>query len=117
MEKLYEAELRLMEIIWNYEPIAAKKISIFSAEQLGWNKNTTYTVLKRLIEKGVLMREEPGFICSSLIKRNEMQKTETNSLIEKMFDGSKKAFFASFSDETLSKDEIKTLRELIEKKD
>ena len=116
MEKLFDAELRLMEIIWQREPVSAKEISLIAAEKFGWNKNTTYTVIKRLIEKEVLRRDEPGFVCSAIVKRDEVQKSETNTLIDKLFGGSKKAFFAAFADEKLSSDEVETLKALIEKK-
>ena len=117
MEKLFDAELRLMEVIWEQEPVSAKEISAIAAEQFDWNKNTTYTVIKRLIEKNILRRDEPGFICSSIIKKEDVQKNETNTLIEKLFDGSKKAFFAAFADENLSDDEVAELKKLIEKRD
>ena len=116
MEKLFDAELRLMEIIWEHEPISAKEISVMAANQFDWNKNTTYTVIKRLIEKEMLRRDEPGFVCSSIVKRNEVQRAETNTLIEKLFGGSKKTFFAAFADEKLSPDEIEALKALIEKR-
>lgn len=115
MYRLYEAELKLMELIWEHEPISAKEISIKAGESFDWNKNTTYTVIKRLIEKDVLKRNDPGFICSSLIKKDEVQKAETKNLIERLFGGSKKAFFAAFADEKLSPEEIETLKSLIEK--
>jgi predicted transcriptional regulator len=105
-----------MEIIWKHEPITAKEISGISAEQFGWNKNTTYTVIKRLIEKGALLREEPGFICKSVLKKEDVQKSETKTLIEKLFGGSREAFFAAFADEYLSQDEADALKKLIEKK-
>ena len=117
MEKLFDAELRLMEVIWEQEPVSAKEICAIAAEQFDWNKNTTYTVIKRLIEKNILRRDEPGFICSSIIKKEDVQKNETNTLIEKLFDGSKKAFFAAFADEKLSDDEVAELKKLIEKRD
>ena len=115
MEKLFDAELRLMEVIWEREPIAAKDISLAALERFGWNKNTTYTVIKRLIEKGVLKREEPNFVCVSKVKKGDVQRAETSSLIEKLFGGSKKAFFAAFAGEKLSRDEVDELRALIEK--
>ena len=115
MEKLFDAELRLMEMIWEHEPVPAKEISVLAAEKFGWNKNTTYTVIKRLIEKEVLRRDEPGFICSSIIKKDDVQKAETKTLIEKLFGGSKKAFFAAFADEKLSLDEVEALKSLIDK--
>ena len=116
MERLFDAELRLMEIIWEREPVSAKAISLIAAEQFGWNKNTTYTVVKRLIEKGVLQRDEPGFICSSKLGKADVQRAETMTLIEKLFGGSKKAFFAAFADEQLSPDEVDALKALIEEK-
>jgi predicted transcriptional regulator len=116
LEKLFDAELRLMEIIWEHEPISAKEISLLAAEKFDWNKNTTYTVIKRLIEKEILNRDEPGFICSSIVRKDEVQKAETNTLIEKLFGGSKKAFFAAFADEKLSSDEVEALKALIDKK-
>ena len=102
-----------MEIIWENEPVSAKEISLIAAAKFDWNKNTTYTVIKRLIEKEVLRRDEPGFVCSSVIKRGEVQKAETKTLIEKLFGGSKKAFFAAFADEKLSADEVEALKALI----
>jgi predicted transcriptional regulator len=116
LERLFDAELRLMEIIWEREPVSAKEISLIAAAQFNWNRNTTYTVIKRLIAKEVLRRKEPGFICSAIAKRDEVQKAETNTLIEKLFGGSKKAFFAAFADENLTPDEVEALRTLIEKK-
>ena len=115
MEKLFDAELRLMEMIWERGPVSAKEVSLAASERFVWNKNTTYTVLKRLIEKGALLREEPGFICSAVLKREDVQRAETKGLIEKLFGGSKKAFFAAFADESLSPDEIEALKELIER--
>ena len=117
MEKLFDSELKLMEIIWESEPISAKDISLIAAEKFEWNKNTTYTVIKRLLEKNILNRTEPGFICSSIIRRADVQKAETQTLIEKLFGGSKKAFFAAFADEKLSSEEIAAIKELIEKKE
>ena len=117
METLFDSELRLMEIIWEHQPLSAKEVSLLATEQLNWNKNTTYTVIKRLIEKKVLKRSEPGFICTSLINKKDMQKAETKTLIEKFYNGSKKTFFAAFSDEKLTAEEIEVLKSLIEKKE
>ena len=116
MEKLFDAELRLMEVIWECEPVSAKEISVIAADKFGWNKNTTYTVIKRLTEKGALRRDEPGFVCTAALKKEDVQKSETKNLIDKLFGGSKKAFFAAFTDEKLSQDEIETLKNLIDKK-
>jgi len=116
VEKLFDAELRVMDIVWEQSPISAKRVSLIAAEKYGWNKNTTYTVIKRLIEKGALRREEPGFICAPVLDKADIQKAETKTLIERLFGGSKKAFFAAFADDNLSREEIEALRELIERK-
>ena len=116
MEKLFDAELRLMEFVWENEPISAKKIAAFAEKDFNWNKNTTYTVIKRLVEKKVLKRTEPNFICSCVVKREQAQKSETDTLIKRLFGGSKKAFFAAFADEELSAEEVDALKTLLEKK-
>lgn len=118
MEKhLFDSEWKLMELIWEHAPIRAKDVSVLAAETLHWNKNTTYTVLKKLVDKGVLRRDEPNFICTPLIQQKDVQKAETNLLIDKLYHGSRKAFFAAFlDDEHLSNEEIEQLRQLIERK-
>lgn len=115
--KLFDSELKLMALIWSYEPVSAKDLRVLATEQIGWNKNTTYTVLKKLVEKEAVKRTDPGFICVSLVKKEEVGRAETESLIEKLYGGSKKAFFAAFlEDEQLSNDELAALKAMIEKK-
>ena len=114
--KLFVCELKIMEILWREGTLSAKQISAIAAEEIGWNKNTTYTILKKLIDKEAVARKEPGFLCSPLIARDIVQKDETERLIDKFWGGSKKAFFAAFVDEQLSEDEINELKSLIEKR-
>lgn len=114
-EKLFESEAKVMEIIWAKAPISAKNISLIAAETIGWNKNTTYTVIKKLEAKGFIRRENPGFICTPLISQNQMQKVEATSLVKKVFGGSRKALFSALlEDEPLSDEEIDELRKLID---
>lgn len=114
-EKLFESEAKVMEIIWTKAPITAKDISLIAAETIGWNKNTTYTVIKKLEAKGFIKREDPGFICTPLISQNQMQKVEATSLVKKVFGGSRKALFSALlEDEPLSDEEIDELRKLID---
>ena len=96
MEKLYDAELRLMEIIWEHEPVCAKDIGVCAARQLGWNKNTTYTVLNKLAAKGAISRTDPGFICTPLCTREEVLYQEIDTLVERFCWGSAKQFFSAF---------------------
>lgn len=114
-EKLFESEAKVMEIIWAKAPISAKDISLIAAETIGWNKNTTYTVIKKLEAKGFIKREDPGFICTPLISQNQMQKVEAVSLVKKVFGGSRKALFSALlEDEPLSDEEVEELRKLID---
>lgn len=114
--KLFDSELKIMDIVWEKEPVSAKEISLIAADIVGWNKNTTYTIIKKLIEKNAIARTEPNFICTSIIKKGEVQKVETMSLIDKFYNGSKKAFFAAFIEENISEDELAELKKLIEKR-
>lgn len=115
-EKLFDSEAKVMEIIWANNPISAKEISLIAAETIGWNKNTTYTIIKKLEAKGLIKRDEPGFICTPLVSKYQMQKVEVTSLLQKIFGGSRKALFSALlEDEPLSEEEICELRKLIEK--
>lgn len=114
-EKLFESEAKVMEIIWARSPISAKEVSLIATDTIGWNKNTTYTVIKKLEAKGFIKREDPGFICTPLISQNQMQKVEAVSLVNKVFGGSRKALFSALlEDEPLSDEEIHELRKLID---
>lgn len=116
-EKLFDSEAKVMEILWDKGPISAKEISLIAADSIGWNKNTTYTVIKKLEAKGFIRRDEPGFKCTPLVTREEMQKREASSLLEKVFGGSRKALFSALlEDEKLSDKEIKELKDLIDKR-
>lgn len=115
--KLFDSELKLMEILWEKEPISAKELSIVANERIGWNKNTTYTVLKKLVNKKVIKRSEPGFMCTSLINKDDVRKAETEGLIKRLYNGSKKALFSALlEDETLTEDELLELRKMLEKR-
>ncbi len=114
-EKLFDSEAKVMAILWEKAPISAKEIGILAADRIGWNKNTTYTVIKKLEIKGYLKREEPGFICTPLVSRNEAQRVETRSLLQKLFGGSRKALFSALlEDEALSEQELDELRRMID---
>ena len=116
-EKLFDSEAKVMEIIWDKGPLSAKEISLIAADSIGWNKNTTYTVIKKLEKKGFIRRDDPGFICTPLVSQEEMQKVEAKSLLDRVFGGSRKALFSALlEDEKLSEKEIKEIRKLIDNK-
>ena len=107
-----------MELLWENEPVSAKELSLLADERIGWNKNTTYTVIKKLISKGAVKREEPKFICSSLINREDVRKQETKSLLDKLLKGTKKALFSALiDDENLTKEDIDEMKRMLEEKD
>lgn len=113
--KLFEGELKLMELLWEHEGASAKELSVLAAESIGWNKNTTYTVIKKLVAKGAIQRVEPGFVCCSLIGREETGREEAKAVLRSFFGGSVNAMFSSFmADGTLSEEEAGELRRMID---
>lgn len=114
-EKLFDSEAKVMEILWTKGPLSAKEISLIAAGSIGWNKNTTYTVIKKLESKGFIRRDDPGFLCTPLVSQTEMQKVEAKSLLNRVFGGSRKALFSALlEDEGLSENEIMELHKLID---
>jgi len=112
--KLFDSELKVMEVLWEKEPISAKEIVDILSKQIGWNKNTTYTVIKKCVEKGAVSREEPGFLCRTLVTRDEVAQSETEQLIDKMFGGSSELFFSSFlKNQGISEDDAARLAKMI----
>ncbi len=95
--RLHEGELNVMELLWSNKILAAKDISKIIKEYIGWEKNTTYTVIKRLIDKGAVVREDPGFMCRAIISKKEIQDIETQALLNKLYSGK----LLSFIDEYL----------------
>ena len=114
--KLSDGELRLMELLWeSTQTLTAREVSQMAADRIGWNKNTTYTVLTKLVAKEALRREEPGFRCIPLITRADVQRTEASSLLQRLFGGSKRALLSSLlEDEPLSEAEAAALHEMID---
>ena len=94
--RLHEGELNVMELLWSNKKLAAKDIAKIIKEYVGWEKNTTYTVIKRLIDKGVIKRKDPGFICTPCISKKKVQLIETQVLLDKLFNGSLDNFFAEY---------------------
>lgn len=113
--KLFDSEWRVMDILWQQNDLTAKELSLRLAKSVGWNKNTTYTVVKKCIEKGAIERREPNFVCHALISKQQAQKEEADALVDRVFGGSAELLFASIlSDRSLSKEELERLRTLVE---
>ena len=111
--KIFESEYRFCLILWENEPVNSTKLVALCKEQLGWSKATTYTVLRRLAERGVLKNENA--MVTSLVSKEDVQEAELDELVEKTFEGSIPAFIAAFSrSKKLSPEEVKQLQELID---
>lgn len=115
MEKLFDSELKVMEPLWEDGPQSAGELAKRLAVSCGWNRNTTYTVIKKLVEKGAVSRSDPGFVCTPLMTRQDVQRLETDSLITRLFGGSKTQFLSAFlSEGRLTQSEAQQLRAIIE---
>lgn len=113
--KLFNSELKIMEVLWREGDLPAKQISEILKAEIGWNMNTTYTVIKKCVAKGAVIRTDPKFVCHAAITREQVQQYETEELIDKMYDGSADKLVASLiGSKRLSADEIRELKKLVE---
>ena len=106
-QKLFDSELKVMEQLWSEGDMSAGALAKRLAAETGWNRNTTYTVIKKLVEKQAIERREPGFVC----------QREAESLLEKLFDGSPSLLFSAFvgGQKQLPPEEVDRLRELVDR--
>lgn len=115
--RLHEGELNIMELLWSNKSLAAKDISKIIKEYIGWEKNTTYTVIKRLIDKGAVKREDPGFLCKAAISKRTVQSIETKVLFNKLYNGSLSTFLTEYlKNQELSHAEVLELERIIGEK-
>ena len=111
--KVFESEYRFCLILWENEPVNSTKLVSLCKEQLGWSKATTYTVIRRLVERGVLKNENA--IVTSLVSKEQIQEAELEELVDKTFEGSLPSFIAAFSrSKRLTDEEIAQLQALID---
>lgn len=112
--KVYESEYRFCLILWEHEPIKSGELVKLCKEQLGWKPTTTYTVIKRLSERGILKNENT--VVTSLISKDAVQAAEIDELVERTFEGSLPAFIAAFTrHRKLSRDEIDQVQQMIDR--
>ena len=113
--KLFDSELKVMNVLWNEGDTTAKHISDVLKEKTGWNMNTTYTLIKRCIKKGAIERSEPNFMCHALIPKEEVQEAETNELINKIYDGSAINLFAALlGKRKISTEQFERLKQIVD---
>ena len=112
--KVFESEYRFCLILWEHEPIKSSELVKLCREQLGWKPTTTYTVIKRLSERGVLKNENT--VVSALVTKDEAQAAEINEMVEKTFEGSLPAFIAAFTrHRKISEEEIDAVQQMIDR--
>ncbi|MDY4855440.1 MAG: BlaI/MecI/CopY family transcriptional regulator [Candidatus Ventricola sp.] len=116
--KLFDSELKVMDVLWREGDLPAKAIAKTLTEEIGWNVNTTYTLIKRCIAKEAIERSEPGFMCRALVSKEQVQQEETQELIDKVFDGSADKLFASLlGGRRISREQLEQLRRMIDEMD
>lgn len=112
--KIFESEYRFCLILWENEPVKSTELAKLCKEKLGWSKTTTYTVIKRLCERGVIQNENT--IVTSIVSKEEAQLSELDEMVDKKFEGSLPAFIAAFGRrQSLSDAEIEEIRRIIQR--
>lgn len=112
--KIFESEYRFCLVLWENEPITSGELAKICKEKLGWSRTTTYTVIKRLSERGVVKNENS--LVTALISKDEAQMAEIDELVEKKFEGSLPAFIAAFTKhKELSEKDIEEICRLIDR--
>ena len=112
--KIFESEYRFCLLLWENEPVNSTRLVALCKEQLGWSKATTYTVIRRLAERGVVKNEDT--IVTSLVSKEEVQASQLEELVDKTFDGSLPAFVAAFTrHRNISEQEIDEVQAMIDR--
>ena len=112
-EQVSESEYRFLTVLWAHQPIASSALSVLCQERLGWKKSTTYTVIKKLTEKGIVKSEKT--VVEALVTKEEADRQAGEELLERTCQGNIPAFFAAFlKDRKLTEDEVRKLRKLID---
>ena len=112
--KIFESEYRFCLILWEREPVTTSELVKLCQEQLDWKRTTTYTVIKRLGERGILKNED-GMV-TSLVSKEAAQAREINELVEEKFQGSLPAFIAAFTKrQDISNEELDEVQHMIDR--
>jgi predicted transcriptional regulator len=111
--KVFESEYRFCLLLWEHEPIKSTELVKLCQEELGWKKATTYTVIKRLAERGVVKNENT--IVTTLVSKEQVQEAEIDQLVERTFEGSLPQFIAAFTKrKDISKEELAEIRKMLD---
>ena len=113
-KKLFDSELKIMEVLWKEGDKTARELAEILGRRVGWSKTTTYTVIKKCIEKEAVSRTDPNFLCHALLTREEAQAAQTDELIEKMYGGAADQLVASLlGRRRLNREEIERLKQMV----
>lgn len=113
--KIFESELRILDILWRFGPLSASETAKRAEAEYGWSVTTTYTVIKKCISKRLVRREDPGFLCRPLVTRQQVQADEAQTLLGRLFNGKVDCLVASLASEnSITADEIENLKKIIE---
>lgn len=113
--KVFDSELKVMEALWREGDLTAGQLVKLMKAETGWNPNTTYTVIGKLVDKGAIERHEPKFTCRAVVTKEQVRQQEAEALIGKLFDGSAEVFLSAFlSGRNLSADKIERMKQLVE---
>lgn len=113
--KLFDGELKVMDALWQEGDTTARYLADILKDKVGWNINTTYTMIKRCVAKGAIERREPNFQCHALITREDVQLSETEELIDKIFNGSADLLFSALiNHKKVSSKQLEKLKQMIE---
>jgi predicted transcriptional regulator len=116
--KLFDSELKVMDVLWKEGDTTAKRIAEILRAQVGWSKTTAYTVIKKCVDKGAVKRSGQNFLCSPLVTRERARELETTELINKMYDGAADRLVASilsgFGRKNLPPEAVESLKRLVE---
>lgn len=111
--KIYDSEYRFCQILWDHEPVSSGELVRLCQQELNWKKSTTYTVIKRLTERGIVKTEHA--VVSSLVSRQQVQQQESRAFVQRAFGGSLPDFLAAFTGgRRLTEEEAAQLRRLID---
>ncbi len=113
--KLFDSELQVMQVLWDQGDLQATQIVDILKEKIGWNKNTTYTIVKKCVDKEYIQRTDPGFYCHALITLDDVRQAETQTLADRLFDGAADKLFASLvSGRKLTEKELAEIKKIIQ---
>lgn len=116
--RLTDSEMLIMNILWEADSLKAGEIAEITLKEKGWKRNTTYTLIQRLIKKGAVLRTDPNFVCTAIPKQDDIRIEETKSFLNKMYNGSFNLFVQKFIEqESLSQKEIEELRNIMNEVD